>query len=382
METDLISSVKSLEDAHEGIIDLYPLTSANAQEGSLETFRGVGAVLGMESQETSLEGFLDYLGRKAKQFSEVAWDSFIDSLDSSRSQAENKLNRIKYLRTKMQSNPNLGGKGKVPYQSQYVKLQMRGKITDVRTLLAGVDNFSKLTRLELDEEMDFVLRIASKVTPELMSLADTATRNPGEAVMSEYLTRIGEMGNLANKRRNDLTYLQRTMDENGKTTYQSSELPGNAYISSTVEHYDEKALRARGLPQFGAVSAIYNMRTILKFRQDGPIVSEGLPKMSELEMIQALNLCEDICNSIIRFKIRYGDNFSRSKREFARLRDRLDMAGRGGENIEYKIYLRKAADASHGTSRWIHTPAMPIVGHALRVTTALMAYVNASIDIR
>lgn len=382
MDTDLITSVKSLEDAHRGITDLYPLTSSNVAQGSLESFKGIGLVMGIESHEVSSEGFLEALAKKARAFSEVAWDTFIDSLDSSRSQAENKLNRIKYLRTKMKNNRNLGGKGKVPYQAQYVMLQTRGKITDVRTLLSSVDTFSKLTRRELDEEMEFVLRIASKVTPELLSLVETAKRTPTEAVMSEYLSRIGEMGNLANKRRNELNYLHRTMDEYGKVTYQSNELPGNAYMSSVVEHYDEKALRSRGLPQFGAISAIYNMRTSLKFRPAGPTVDEGLPKMSELEMTQALNLCEDICNSIIRFKIRYGDNFSRSKREFARLRDQLDMVGRGGENIEYKIYLRKAADASHGTSRWIHTPAMPIVGHALRVTTALMAYVNASIDIQ
>lgn len=382
MESELVKTIQQLMESHRSIYELRPLGDIVDTESDSEGLTGLVGSLGLESYAAGLEvrgGLTNFLKRVTKSFSESAWDAFIDSLDNSRSQAENKLNRIKYLKSKMAKAENLGGHGAVVYQSQYEKLQINGKIPDVRTLLDLASVFEEIVSVELTDEMDFVLRIGSKLVSEIESMISLTERTAESRDLALLLGRIGDLGDVAVTRRDGLSYLSRTMDEAGRSVYQSRELPGNLRVTSTVAQYDKATLRSVGLPLFQSVAGVFSMRTELRYGYTGRS-DDSLPKMSEAEIAKALRVCENICNSIIRFKIRHGTNFSRSKRQFSVLRDKLDRVGRGGENIDHKLYLRKAADASHATARWIHTPAMPLIGHALRVTTALMAYANASID--
>lgn len=373
MDIDLIKSVRGLESTHDEIMDrtalsdiMYQYPNPDQDEKAL-----------LSNLVPSTEGFTDIVKSIHGKLNGVAWDYFIDSLDNSRAQAENKLNRVRYLKSKMSKQGKVGGVGSVPYQLQYSTLELKGNVPSPREMITALNELRKIVYSETLDEMEFILRISSKMVPEVERLLRGIQVNNENMTLSTFLGAIAELGNVATIRRNNLPYLRPAMDIDGNNVYTSIELPGNARIVSTQHPYDIAAIRAVGLPQFRAVSAIFSMRTSLDKRTYRSQPPDVLPKLSELEITRIIEAIESICTSIIKFKIRYGNNFSSSKRNFSKMRDTLDRTARGGENVESKIYLRKAADTVHATARWIHTPVMPIIGHSLRVCTALISYVDA-----
>lgn len=329
----------------------------------------------------STEGFTEALMGRVSSLSSTVWGNFMSGLDNSRAQAENKLNRVNYVRKLAKDIQYDGGRETIPVAELFDVLEIRGKVCTGSELIKALTHFSNILNNELHDEMDYLLAVTERMSGDIKALLDAVGSSPNVPEMSRRLGNIGDLGDLLIRRRNKLPYLTHDITSDSTYAYVSSELLGNVRLSSTGGSYNNANIKSLGLMQFRAIGSIFEMRTSLVSVKSDYTPQATVPQLSERELLEAISIMDKMLSDIIRFRIRYGNRFNREKRKFTDYRDKLLALGRKGDNVDHKVYLRRTADVANSISRWIHTPAMPLIGHSLKIVTATLSYVSSSLAI-
>lgn len=158
-------------------------------------------------------------------------------------------------------------------------------------------------------------------------------------------------------------------------------LLGNKSIYVKYGSVDKAALRGEGIPFFNAITTVFGSGMVLSATDPEKTLPNDttLKTLTPDEVIRVCEGLEDALKVIRRFKVRYDNDLKTQRKRYQRLRGKLSVMSREGDNAEANLYLRRIGSAAIGLSRWYYDPFIPLISHSLKVTRSSLLYCSRSL---
>lgn len=372
------SSVSLIKLASELVCIETDLSSGEDLIPGLES--AIGQVVTLESFRERLADFWEKLMSLVVKI----YDKFLLFIDNARTQAESAAARADILLERLNRLKGREPKPKVDLGEQTRRVLLAGKALSARNFTLQLKKTVDQSQRLLIANTDFTLQLAKKTYPRIestLSLIDKGDEQ-GLDLAADKLRFIAEQGHLVRRRFDSPQdyFLTNTVSRSELSIVESEPLLGDRVLEGRLRSYDPSMIRsAIGLNLLKIVDAIYGSEVGLRNTEQYIDKLPSLETLSPDQMRSVLQYSKEIAGTVARFKLRYDSQLRSIRNDFKLLRNKSRSLARQGENDQLKWYVRRSGNAAHGFTRWLHTPAIPYMTHALRVISASLTYVERSI---
>jgi len=326
----------------------------------------------LEGINVSQEGAIDIIKDVAKKLLDLiyrSFDRFLTVMTSGRNQAENRIITARKLLARIPDLPSGSSKAiiEIP-DAQY--LTATGDVPNSSDILKGIKKLRDVFFTEAIDNMEYSVRLIDKVFPKTDQLLNRFNSlNAPEVV---FLTQ-GIASDVYQLRKKYLSspHLKAT---NTPHVYSTGPLLGTVEIEYKAEPVTESDLKTTNYQLTSALDSIITTRGSLTSSGDYDTSTHKVLAVPGREQTVLLEECIKVLNVAIQFHIRYYKRVTQYRNKIKQYRNAYNALGREDQNDERKVYLRKISKVLHSLNRWIYSPAIPLLGHNLKVTNAIIQY--------
>lgn len=352
------------------------LQQLDALHGEMDTciilMRLSGRPSMLDGITVSNEGAMDIIKDVAKKLLDLIYRSFerfLTVMTSGRNQAENRIISARKLLARIDDLPAMSSKAIIEINdAQY--LTATGDVPNSSDILKGIKKLRDVFFTEAIDNMEYSVRLIDKVFPKTDQLLNRFSTLSSPEIL--FLTQ-GIASDVYQLRKKYLSspHLKSTSTPH---IYSTGSLLGMMEIEYKAEPVTESDLKTSNYQLTAALDAIITTRGNLISSGDYDTAPHKVLAVPGKEQRVILEECIKVLNVAIQFHIRYYKRIVQYRNKIKQYRNSYNALGRDDQNDERKVYLRKISKVLHSLNRWIYSPAIPMLGHNLKVTNAIIQY--------